>query len=147
MWNIQSDSSGRRRLMDQENREIAWVHGRAMRFHGLASEQQAVEAARVAWQVLQSALSPVPGGVRHQPRLHRLRFVHDGAYEWISDGHFPVARLYRPGDRGASPGNYAIELLVPAYAPEELALEAARAIASVITSPAAVNAPPTLPAA
>lgn len=145
MWNIQSDSSGRHRLVDHENREIAWVHGRAMRFHGLTSEEQAVDAARAAWQVLQSALSSVQGGVRHTPRLHRLHFVHDGAYEWISDGHFPVARLYRPDDRSAA-GNYAIELLVPAYAPESLALDAARAIASVIT-PAGRGGRPTLPAA
>ena len=146
MWNIQSDASGRRRIMDHENREIAWVHGRAMRFHGLTSEQQAVDAARAAWQVLQSALSAVQGGVRHRPGLHRLHFVHDGAYEWISDGRFPVARLYRP-DHGAAAANSSIELLVPAYAPEELALDAARAIASVIGEPESGGTPPTLPAA
>ncbi len=136
MWNIQSDASGRHRLIGHDDREIAWVHGRAVRFHGIATEQQAIEAAKTAWRVLQSALSVSDGDARFTPRLHRLRFVHDGAYEWISDGRLPVARLYRPDDGNSSSAGFAIELLVPAYAPEGLALDAARAIAAVLARPA-----------
>ena len=55
--------------------------------------------------------------------------MHDGAYEWIADGAVPIARLFRPNARDAS---FAIELLVPSYISDRVAVAAVHAMADAL---------------
>jgi hypothetical protein len=45
----------------------------------------------------------------------RLRLVHDGAYEWISDGEKPLARLIRAAFDAAIDKPRSIEFVFPSY--------------------------------
>ena len=136
MLNVIPDGENRYRLTSDDGREVGWIRGRALRFRGFASERDVVDAARRAWRALQGELRRAFVTPRtHRNRVGPLKLVHDGAYEWISDGVMPVARLVRPpADRGPNP-SFAIELLVPSYASDEVAIAAAHAIAESLKVP------------
>jgi hypothetical protein len=80
-----------------------------------------------AWQALKSVLRrQYAGWPAYEPALDQLRLVHDGAYEWISDGMSPLARVLRPpADRAVAAG-LAIEFVLPSYASEGVAVAAAQ---------------------
>ena len=71
--------------------------------------------------------------------------MHDGAYEWFYDGTAPVARLLRP-QRRAYDYSFGIELVLPSFASEGVAIAAAHSLARAIepyrdASPAATSPP------
>lgn len=131
MLSVLPDGENRHRLIDEHGNDVGWIRGRAVRFFGLA-ETQVVDAARRAWRAVEGVLRrQLPNGPEVRP-LRRLGFVHDGAYEWISDGTVPVARLFRPKADAGPAGTFAIELVVPSYASDSVAIAAARAIAEAL---------------
>ena len=89
-------------------------------------------AAVVVWDTLDAALArQYSGWPRHQPVLDQLRLAHDGAYEWITDGRKPLARLVRESVERASDKLFAIEFVLPSYASEAVAISAAHVMARV----------------
>ena len=131
MLDIVPNGENRYRIVDAAGEEIGWIHGRAVRFFGFTSQHQVVDAARRAWRALERVLNRELTRASVITRLAPLRLVHDGAYEWISDGRVPIARMVRsPQDE-----RFAIELVVPSRAPESLVLSAARAIGDSLRAP------------
>ena len=59
-------------------------------------------AASAGWRTLQSGLRrEYAAWPRQDVEWERLRFVNDGAYEWVSDGRIPLARIYRTSHASA----------------------------------------------
>jgi hypothetical protein len=136
MLHLLPDGDRRYRLVDGDGREVGWIRGRAVRFLGFLSEEEMVTAATRAWKALQAVLADAVDRAADGSLTRQLRLVHDGAYEWISDGTIPMARVFRSRSPGDS--SMAIELVMPSYADEQLAKSAAMAIASALgqTAPA-----------
>ena len=144
MLDIIRDGENRYRLLDHDGVEVGWIRGRAVRFLGFTSKDEVMRAAVAAWRALRRVLMPAAAGPRARPNpdLDELRLVHDGAYEWISDGRIPIARLFRMRAEDGTPGFYAIELLVPSHVEMEMAVTAAHAIADALAITRPVNALP-----
>ena len=130
MLQILPDGDGRYRLIDGDGREVGWIRGRALRFFGVLSEQEMMTAASKAWRALQTVLARAVGRAADGALPRQLRVVHDGAYEWISDGMIPIARVFR--SKSSIDSSLAIELVMPSYADEQLAKSAALAIAEAL---------------
>ena len=95
----------------------------------MRDEREATETAVALWEPLTSALAQhFPGRPSHRVRPSRLRVVHDGAYEWITDDRVPIARLdRRTGPRGSE--QLAIEFALPSYANEGVVVSVAHVVA------------------
>ena len=130
MLHVLPDGERRYRLIDGDGRDVGWIRGRAVRFLGFLSEEEMVDAVRKAWRVLQTVLARAVGRAADGSLPQQLHLVHDGAYEWISDGMIPIARVFRLNNSTDSP--LAIELVVPAPADDHLAKSAALAIAEAL---------------
>lgn len=140
MISVLADGEERHRLEDVEGRSIGWIRQKAVGFRGFPTERDAMRAAVDAWGALQRVLQrEYAGWPRHEPALDRLRLVHDGAYEWISDGARPLARLHRPKPASSS-DTFAIELVLPSFATEGVAVSAAQVIAHALDGHAAAAA-------
>jgi hypothetical protein len=127
MVKILSEGDGKHRVEDEHERSIGWVSGRTIGFRGFATEHDAREAAVSARAALDRMLrSQYPGWPQRDTVVKRLRTVHDGAYEWFYDGHAAIARLLRPQRRAYDP-SFGIELVLPSFASEGLAVAAAYA--------------------
>jgi hypothetical protein len=113
-----ADGENGHRLERADGVHIGSIRGRAIRLLGLRSEEEAIEASVVIWRALDAALErQFPGWPRHDPLADEIRLAHDGAYEWITDGERPLARLLPP--RSASSGaNFALEFVMPSFASE-----------------------------
>lgn len=135
MLRILPDGERRYRLIDGDGREVGWIRGRAVRFLGFLSEAEMVVAVRKAWRALQAVLARAVGRATDGALPEQLRVVHDGAYEWISDGIIPIARIFRSK---SSDSSLAIELVIPSPADEQLARSAALAIAAALNPMASV---------
>jgi hypothetical protein len=132
MIKVLSAGDQKHRLEDAAGTQVGWINGRSIGFRGFRTEEDSRAAAAVAWQALDSALQrQYSGSGNRRPALDRLVLIHDGAYEWFSDGVAPVARLLRP-HRRAYDGTYGIELVLPTYANEGVAITAACAVASAV---------------
>jgi hypothetical protein len=133
MLRIFADGEAAHRLEDPDGTAVGWVRGRGIGFRGFADERQAVDAAVAAWTALDAVLRrQFAGWPRHAPALDRLRVVHDGVYEWISDGHSSLARLHRVADAAGPGGPLAIELELPSFASEGIAIAAAQLVGEAI---------------
>lgn len=129
MLHLVPDGERRYRLIDGGGREVGWIRGRAVRFLGFLSEEEMVTAVSKAWRALQTVLARAVGRAADgEPR--QLRVVHDGAYEWISDGMIPIARIFR--SKSSIDSSLAIELVMPSSADEQLTTAAALAIAQAL---------------
>ena len=116
------------RLVDAGGADVGWIRPNTIGFGGFASEEAAFAAALDGGRALASRFER-EFGVAH-PALTaapRLRKVHDGAYEWIADGRVPVARLLRVED-GGSGERFAIEFVLPSYASDAFAINAAHVV-------------------
>ncbi len=132
MLKILSDEDNKHRLEDSAGVNIGWINGRAIGFRGFATEESAREAAIAAWRALDSSLrQQYPGWPRYEPAFDQLRTVHDGVYEWFHDGTTEIARLLRP-QRRAYDHSYGIELVLPSYASEGVAITAAQSVAKAV---------------
>ena len=131
MIRIMADGESRHRLETDAGRHVGWIRRRAIGLRGLAPEGAAVHAATTAWHSLEAVLQrEYPGWPRFEPAFDRLRLVHDGAYEWISDGRTPIARLHRP--REGADASFAIEFVLPSFSTEGVAIAAALLMARSI---------------
>ena len=136
MLRVLSDGDDRYRLENDDDVQIGWINGRAIGFRGFATEADAMAGAVVAWRALDLALRrQYPGWPSYTPALDALRLIHDGAYEWFVDGTSPIARLVRP-QRRAYDLTFGIELVLPSYASEGVAITAAHAVGAALASAA-----------
>ena len=120
MFSVLTDGPRRYRLVDGTGADAGWIRGKSIGFRGLGSEAEAIAAASAGWRALQSLLHRKDAAwPRQEVDWERLRFVHDGAYEWVSDGRIPLARLYRTR-RAAAHGLYEAAAAGPA---RQLAIE------------------------
>lgn len=130
MMKVLTTGESRHRLEEADGTHVGWIHGRALGFRGMRSEAEALAAVAAAWRSFDAALRRhYFGRPAHETTLDQLRLVHDGAYEWVTDGRAPLARLYRPGDVG---GDFAIELVLPTYASEGVAISVAQVVAGAL---------------
>ena len=132
MLNVHADGENRHRLEDQAGAQVGWIRGRAIGFTGIATERDALRAAATGSRALQLALRrPYPGWPQYEPALETLKLVHDGAYEWVSDGKVPLARLVRPYPSAGRDG-YGLEYVLPSFASEGVAITIAQALAHAL---------------
>lgn len=132
MLRIVSDGENRHRLEDASGTAIGWIRGRTIGFRGFAREDLARDAAIAASQAMQRALrSQYPGWLWYEAAVDKLRLVHDGAYEWFYDGTAAIARLLRPHSR-AYDDTLGIELVLPSYASEGVAMTVAQSLARAV---------------
>jgi len=136
MLRVLSDGDDRYRLENDDDVQVGWISGRAIGFRGFATEADAREGAVAAWRALDLVLRrQYPGWPSYAPALDDLHLVHDGAYEWFADGTAPIARLIRP-QRRAYDLTFGIELVLPSYASEGVAITAAHAVGAALASAA-----------
>lgn len=142
MLRILGDGEDRHRLESATGARVGWIHGSSIGFRGLASESAAMRSAVSASRALEVILQrEYPGRPRHDASGAQVKLVSDGAYEWIAEGARPLARLLRPvDDRPSDPfdSTFGIELVLPSYSTEGVAILAAEALsrALAVSSPA-----------
>lgn len=129
MLRVLADGENRHRLENHDGAPIGWIRGRTIGFGGLAGTTDVLRAAMAGARALHAALRrEYPGWPQYEPTLDALRLVHDGAYEWVSDGKVPIARVVRTrADDGAAPA-LAIEYVLPSFASEGVAITIAQAL-------------------
>jgi hypothetical protein len=134
MITVTAQGDRRFRILDRRGRAVGWIHGNAVGFRGWTRDSDASAAAAEAWEPLEATLRRHYFGrpLRLAPE-GPLRLVHDGAYEWVSDGRTPIARLHRrersEGDRREE---LALEFVLPSYATEGVVHAAAQVLARAL---------------
>jgi hypothetical protein len=132
MFNILSNGDSKHRIEDAAGAQVGWIHGDVIGFRGFVTEDDARDAAVAARKALDAALErQYSGWPRRELSVDRMATVHDGTCEWFSDGTAPIARLLRP-QRRAYDTSYGIELVLPSYAGEGVAITVAHRVASAI---------------
>jgi hypothetical protein len=127
MFRVLADSDGTHRLEDADGTPVGWIRGRRIGLHGLEDEPQALAVAVAAWRALDAALRrQFAGWPRYAPEFDRLRIMHDGVHEWISDGATALARLIRLPGVDARADSFAVEFELPSFASEGIAVTAAQ---------------------
>ena len=121
------------RLVDADDRNVGWIRPRVIGFGGFLSEDGARAAALDGARVLASCLKR-EFGVAHLELSDRprVRTVRDGANEWVVDGRVRVARLLRVEGAGGRDHEFAIEFLLPPYATDAVAINAAQVVYGVL---------------
>jgi hypothetical protein len=145
MFSMLADGQGRYRLVADGGADAGWIRGKSIGFHGVRNEADAIEAASIGWRTLQALVHRGPAAGPREVVVHeRLRLVHDGAYEWVSDGRVPLARLLRSSQPGAhghdaigaaarAPRRLAIEFVVPSWVAEHDMIPLAHALWRALT--------------
>ena len=131
MLKVLSDGDNKYRLEDGTGVAVGWINGRSVGFRGFATESDAREAAIAARRALDVALRHEYPGWPAQESIGEVRAIHDGADEWFYGGTRAIARLLRP-QRRAYNYSFGIELLLPSYASEGVAITAAYSLARAI---------------
>ena len=143
MFSAFTDGPGRYRIEDATGADAGWIRGRSIGFRGLRSDAEAIVAASAGWRTLRSLLHrEFTAWPRQEVDWEHLRFVHDGAHEWVSDGRIPLARVYRTSgtERGrpdvpatiAPAGRLAVEFVVPSWMDMEAVVPLANALWHVL---------------
>jgi hypothetical protein len=143
MFTTFADGPGRYRIEDATGADAGWIRGRSIGFRGLRSDAEAIVAASTGWRTLRSLLlREFTRWPRQEVNWEQLRFVHDGAHEWVSDGRIPLARVYRTSgtERGRHDvpatiepaGRLAVEFVVPSWMDMETVVPLARALWHVL---------------
>ena len=144
MLSIHADGENRHRLESPEGIAVGWIRGRAIGFRGIAGQAEALPAALAGARALNAVLRQAYAGwPRYEPSLDALRLVHDGAYQWVSDGTTPIARLLPTSPDDAPGPRLGLEYVLPSYASEGVAITAAQALARALQ--AHLVRPPTVP--
>jgi hypothetical protein len=146
MFSVLADGPRGHRLSNGAGADVGWIRGRGIGFHGLRSESDTIAAAAAGWRSLQTLLHRACSRwPRQRVDWDRLRFMHDGAHEWVSDGRIPLARVLRAPrrivavDAGDAPGpgpahELAIEFVVPSWLDEAAMIPVAHALRNVLAS-------------
>lgn len=144
MCSVLADGPRRHRLADGTGADVGWIRGRAIGFRGLRNKSDVMAAASAGWRSLQTLLHrQYARWPRQVVDWERLRFVHDGAHEWVSDGRIPLARVQRlplpivdaqtEGDSGrALETDLAVEFVVPAWMDEGAMIPIAHVLRNVL---------------
>lgn len=132
MIKILSQGDGKHRVENERDEMIGWISGLTIGFRGFATEGDAREAAVAARRCLDRMIQTHHNGwpSRALDASH-VHTVHDGAYEWFFDGTVAVARLLRPHGR-AYDASFGIELVLPSFASDGLAVSAANRLCSAV---------------
>lgn len=124
------------RLSNSKDEEVGWVRAGALGFTGFPDESTATEAALRGSDALTAYLERLSGSSEPvESSSGRVKIVHDGAYEWITRGSVPLARLYRP-DRDAAQrkrGSFAVEFVLPSYVRAGTVISAAQVVYHAVT--------------
>ena len=139
MFSVLADGPRRYRLSDGSGAELGWIRGRAIGFRGFRSKSDVIAAASAGWRSLQFLLRrQFAEWPRQVVEWEQLRFVHDGAHEWVSDGRIPLARVQRMsqpvgvGEAGGSAPELAVEFVVPAWMDEGAMVPIAHVLRNVL---------------
>lgn len=129
MITVTAQGDRRYRILDARGRAVGWIHGHAVGFRGWRHDADAIAAAEAAWGPLEATLRRhyVGRPLRLAPE-GPLRLVHDGAYEWVSDGRTPIARLHR----GEGQEALALEFVLPSSVTEGVVHAAAQVLARAL---------------
>jgi hypothetical protein len=145
MFSVLADGPGRYRLEDGTGADVGWIRGRSIGFRGLRNEAEVIVAASAGWRTLQSVLHrEYAAWPRQEVDWERLRFVSDGAYQWVSDGRIPLARVYRTRHPAVQADDVvaaaawprrrlAVEFVVPSWMHEDSMTPLAHALWHVLT--------------
>jgi hypothetical protein len=132
MLKVLNDGNDKHRLEDGAGKSIGWINGRSIGFRGFATESDARDAAIVARRTLDAALrQEYPTWPCHDAALEETHSIHDGPDEWLYAGTRAIARLLRP-QRRAYDYSFGIELVLPSYASEGVAITAAHSLARAV---------------
>jgi len=132
MMRVFSEGDDLYRLEDGTGTHVGTIRGRTIAFGGFPTELAARDAAVAAWRAMNDALRrEYPSWPHHELALERLGTTHDGAYEWFYDGTRAIARLVRPRPGGRN-NTYGIELLLPSYSSEGVAIAASHGMARAV---------------
>jgi hypothetical protein len=146
MLRIILDGENRFTLENAAGAAVGWIHGRAIGFRGIFDESAAIRAAIDASGAMETTLArEYPGREVHDVRASRVTLVNDGAYEWIADGNRPIARILRPNVGAFPEEDFSIELQLPTYATEHVAIACAHSVWKALEqhSVAGASAPAT----
>ena len=122
------------RLVNAAGRDVGWIRPRTIGFGGFMTEQGARAAALDGAHALASCLKREFGVAHLELSEHkRARIVRDGTNEWIVDGRVRVARLLRVETGRTRDPAFAIEFLLPPYATDAIAINAAQLVYSVLS--------------
>ena len=125
----------RLRLENAVGDVLGWIRGHGIGFCGLPSEKAAVRAAVAAWRPLEETLQRAyPGRPPRPIKESSIKLVHDGAYEWIADGHRPIARLLRPHTSRNPGASFGVEFMLPSYATQHVTIATAQAVWEVVST-------------
>lgn len=132
MMRVFAEGDDRYRLEDGRGLHIGTIRGRTISFRGFVTETAARDAAVAAWLAMNDALRrEYPSWPHHELTRERLGTTHDGAYEWFYDGTRAIARLIRPR-AGGRELTYGIELVLPSYSSEGVAIAASHGMARAV---------------
>lgn len=133
------------RLVNQQDENVGWVRGNALGFDGFATESDAMAAALAGSEALKRYVARMVGSTEPtETPTGRLKVVHDGAYEWISRGKEPLARLYRPErdvPRRERSRTYGVEFVLPSYVRPGAVISASQVVHHAITAAPTVYMP------
>jgi hypothetical protein len=133
MMRVFSEGDGLYRLEDGTGRHVGTIRGRTISFRGFPTELAARDAAVAAWRAMNDALRrEYPSWPHHALVPERLGTTHDGAYEWFYDGTRAIARLLRPRPVIAHEPTFGIELVLPSYSSEGIAIAAAHGMTRAV---------------
>lgn len=122
------------RLEGEDGATVGSLRRGIIRLGRFEDEAALLEAAPVLWRALEGALRMhFAGWPRYAPAPGTLGLAHDGAYEWVSDGKVPLARLVRV-DAGTAGAHLALEYVLPSFASEGVAITVAQALARALES-------------
>lgn len=140
MLQVLADGDDRYRLEDADGTAVGWISGRVIGLRGMPDEGRTMSAAAVAWRALDAVLRRTfAGWPRYTPAIDRLRLVHDGVDEWISDGTSSLARLVRTERTASAAASLALEFELPSFAHEGLAITAAQAMGEALRASASAS--------
>lgn len=141
MLRFLAEGDRRHRLERGDGTPVGSVHGQTIRLIGLESEDEAYGAAVAIRRAFDVVLAQQYPGWRRDESSDALRLVHDGAYQWISDGVVPIARLIRPEADRSTDESFALEFVLPSYANEGVAIATADAMVRALDDYRSARAP------
>ena len=132
MVRVIGTDDGGYRLEQVDGALLGTVRNRVVRLGRFSSDEDAISAAQALWTALDAALQRhYASWPRYAPDPAALRLVHDGAYEWVSDGVRPLARVIRSPSRPAL-GHARLEFVLPTFATEGVAIGVATALVKAL---------------
>jgi hypothetical protein len=125
------------RLSNRHDEDVGWIRGSAIGFDGFPTEEEAFDAAITGSDALMAYLEKLTGSSQLRERGEGpARVVHDGAYEWVTRGTVPLARLYRPErDRAMRDRRrtFGVEFVLPSYVKPGAAISASQVVYKAIS--------------